>query len=477
MPIIVESSRVERRPLHRRSTGCRQSQRRRQPRGAQAAAQRVPRRVRHRARARRRPGGRRRPRRHAPGHPAGDQRHPDPPPAWTPACSPRPCAAGMREVVDERDLTGLGARRDPRPAGLGGAQRRRPPPPRAPAARQVTVFSPKGGVGKTTLAVNLGAGADRRRRPDGSAWSTSTWPSATSRSPCSSSRRTPSPTPSPRERARLPRPRAAADQLPRPAHRRWSPRSQPDAKDTIAAALVGRILSLLKAHFDYVVVDTAPAFDEYVLQALDETDELLLVTTLDVPTLKNVKVAVETLDLLNFPQATAATWCSTGPTTRSGSPPDKVESTLGHEHRRRDPDVARRSPTPPTPASRSSAPSPKHAVSQADHPARPAASPARRPRRRSRRCRSAAAARVRPEAFAPPPERQVTHEQSRRPARRGVARPRHPYLARTSDAMATMTERRGRTGEEGRERLPATSSPRSTTPCSSSSGPSCTTPS
>ena len=45
-----------------------------------------------------------------------------------------------------------------------------------------------------------------------------------------------------------------------------------------------------------------PAFDEHVLQAFDETDELLLVTTLDVPTLKNVKIACETLDLLNFPK-------------------------------------------------------------------------------------------------------------------------------------------------------------------------------
>ncbi len=60
---------------------------------------------------------------------------------------------------------------------------------------------------------------------------------------------------------------------------------------------------ILKTNFDYVVVDTSPAFDEHVLQAFDETDELLLVTTLDVPTLKNVKIASETLDLLNFPKS------------------------------------------------------------------------------------------------------------------------------------------------------------------------------
>ena len=42
-----------------------------------------------------------------------------------------------------------------------------------------------------------------------------------------------------------------------------------------------------------------------MLQAFDETDVLLLVTTLDVPTLKNVKIAVETLDLL---KAEAIDW-------------------------------------------------------------------------------------------------------------------------------------------------------------------------
>jgi pilus assembly protein CpaE len=102
---------------------------------------------------------------------------------------------------------------------------------------------------------------------------------------------------------------------------------QPDAKDTIPAALVGRILGLLKQHFDHVVVDTAPAFDEYVLQALDETDDLLLVTTLDVPTLKNVKVAVETLDLLNFPKSRRHLVLNRAD-DKVGLAPDKVESTL-----------------------------------------------------------------------------------------------------------------------------------------------------
>ncbi|MGN6252340.1 MAG: AAA family ATPase [Marmoricola sp.] len=76
--------------------------------------------------------------------------------------------------------------------------------------------------------------------------------------------------------------------------------TSPDARDRIPAATVQRILSTLRRHFDYVVVDTSPGFDEPVLQALDVTDELVLVATLDVPTIKNTKMALETLDLLDL---------------------------------------------------------------------------------------------------------------------------------------------------------------------------------
>ena len=74
----------------------------------------------------------------------------------------------------------------------------------------------------------------------------------------------------------------------------------PDIRERITPALVARILRTLKEGFDYVVVDTAPSFDDQVLTALDETDECVLVATLDVPTLKNVKVALETLEMLNI---------------------------------------------------------------------------------------------------------------------------------------------------------------------------------
>ena len=59
---------------------------------------------------------------------------------------------------------------------------------------------------------------------------------------------------------------------------------------------------MLKQQFDFVVVDTPPAFDDHVLAAFDQSDLVALLATLDIPALKNLKLTLETLDLLNYPR-------------------------------------------------------------------------------------------------------------------------------------------------------------------------------
>ena len=65
---------------------------------------------------------------------------------------------------------------------------------------------------------------------------------------------------------------------------------------------MGKILATLKQGFDFIVVDTPPAFDDHVLQAFDESDLLLLLLTPDIPALKNLKITLEMLELLNYPR-------------------------------------------------------------------------------------------------------------------------------------------------------------------------------
>lgn len=61
-----------------------------------------------------------------------------------------------------------------------------------------------------------------------------------------------------------------------------------------------QILRLLKASYDYIIVDTAPIFDEINLQALDMADQVFLVVTRDIATIKNAKTSLTILESLNY---------------------------------------------------------------------------------------------------------------------------------------------------------------------------------
>nr|WP_260408596.1 AAA family ATPase [Planomonospora venezuelensis] len=73
---------------------------------------------------------------------------------------------------------------------------------------------------------------------------------------------------------------------------------RPTDGEQVGAPLVGEVLRLARDMFDYVVVDTPPHFSDPLLAALDVTDHFLVLAAPDVLTLKNTRIALETLDLL-----------------------------------------------------------------------------------------------------------------------------------------------------------------------------------
>jgi pilus assembly protein CpaE len=78
--------------------------------------------------------------------------------------------------------------------------------------------------------------------------------------------------------------------------------SSPAEADHIPAATVTELLKVAKGLYDYIVVDTPPAFDEHVLAAFDMSDVSILLATLDVPAVKNLRLTLDTLDLLGHPR-------------------------------------------------------------------------------------------------------------------------------------------------------------------------------
>ena len=76
---------------------------------------------------------------------------------------------------------------------------------------------------------------------------------------------------------------------------------RPEDAELITEDAIRALLAVARAAYDVVVIDTAPFFYGPMLATLDETDQLLLVCNPDVPTLKNVRLTLQTLGMLAFP--------------------------------------------------------------------------------------------------------------------------------------------------------------------------------
>jgi pilus assembly protein CpaE len=75
----------------------------------------------------------------------------------------------------------------------------------------------------------------------------------------------------------------------------------PAEADRIGPADVTRILDVLRGHCDYLVVDTPAALTEVVLAAFDVSEHLFALATVDLPSVRNLGVFLQTLDKLRIP--------------------------------------------------------------------------------------------------------------------------------------------------------------------------------
>ena len=166
--------------------------------------------------------------------------------------------------------------------------------------RLVTVFSPKGGTGKTVTATNLSTSLAKHWgkrallldldlqfgdaaimlgiEPDKTIYDLVTAPGELD---------------SEKLAGYTTRHSSGLDVLPAPL--------RPEDAELVTEAKLARLLEVARESYDVIIVDTSPFFHGPMLATLDQTDELLLLCSLDVPTLKNIRLSVQTLELLSFP--------------------------------------------------------------------------------------------------------------------------------------------------------------------------------
>ncbi len=169
----------------------------------------------------------------------------------------------------------------------------------APTGKVVTVFSPKGGSGKTALATNLAAATARSGvetllvdldlQFGDSALTLAVSPRATIADLAAS--------PGAIDVEKLKAfvsddAQTGLSVLPAP--------QRPEEADVVGQAELSAVLDSARNAYGAVVIDTGPLFDGPMLAALDHTDELLLVCNPEVTSLKNVRIGLETIERLGF---------------------------------------------------------------------------------------------------------------------------------------------------------------------------------
>ena len=209
---------------------------------------------------------------------------------------------GVREVVAASDARALAVACE-RSLQISARMVEGPAAPGAgpvPEGEIITVFAPKGGVGKTTLATNLGvvlAGEGHQVCVVDLDLASGDIAISVQLDPV----------------------RTIVDAVPMAGHlditgagsllTRYRPGLKmllapvtPGDAEKVTAALVGELLTVLRSMFGFVVVDTPAYLSEHVLAAMDVSTRHLLVATPDVPALKNLRVTTDMLDLLSYPR-------------------------------------------------------------------------------------------------------------------------------------------------------------------------------
>ena len=75
---------------------------------------------------------------------------------------------------------------------------------------------------------------------------------------------------------------------------------RPEQAEKVTGKLVGGVLQQLRNSYDFIIVDTVASFSELTIAALDASDKVLVLTALDLPTVKNTTLALEILQSLGY---------------------------------------------------------------------------------------------------------------------------------------------------------------------------------
>ena len=78
---------------------------------------------------------------------------------------------------------------------------------------------------------------------------------------------------------------------------------EPAFADSVSLPHMTRILEVLASFCSHVIIDTPASFNDIVLGVLEQADDIVLMAGMDIPHIKNTKIGLQTLRLLHIPAA------------------------------------------------------------------------------------------------------------------------------------------------------------------------------
>jgi pilus assembly protein CpaE len=106
--------------------------------------------------------------------------------------------------------------------------------------------------------------------------------------------------------------------------------ARPDQAAAVDVAYVRELFDVLRLSWDWIIVDTSPGFTPEVIAAIDAATDICMVGTADASSLKNTKLGLETLELMDIDPARVKLVVNRAD-TRVGISTDDVRAVTGRE--------------------------------------------------------------------------------------------------------------------------------------------------
>lgn len=106
--------------------------------------------------------------------------------------------------------------------------------------------------------------------------------------------------------------------------------ARPDQAGAVTVDFLREVYRVLRERYDFVVVDTPPSFTPEVIAAVDNSTEACLVAMLDSLSLKNTKLGLETLELMDYDPRRIRLVLNRAD-SNVGISPDDVHAIMGRE--------------------------------------------------------------------------------------------------------------------------------------------------